>query len=123
MGALNPVVALRALQKELRLHKEGLVSRKFVESTRHCILLMNAVRAIVVANKMDRPSSERNLEELRSHTGFPVVPISAREGSGVLDVTGLLRKMIESSTSPIDVESSQRDEFRQFILSSHKKRT
>ena len=55
---------------------------------------------IVIANKMDMPNSDKNLEEFRSKVDVPVYPISALTGKG-------LDKVIEALAEKLDTIKKQ----------------
>lgn len=64
-----PAESFRLINEELSLYREDFLSRPM----------------IVAANKMDSPSAEENLAELRKEIGeeYPVFPISALTGEGL----------------------------------------
>ena len=78
-------------------------------------------RSVIVANKMDRPLSTKHLDELTAESTSAVMPISARAGTGVLELTALLRSMVEEGRVKPDIEKQQKDEFQQYLFASHKK--
>lgn len=55
---------------------------------------------IVIANKMDMPNSDKNLEEFRSKVDVPVYPISALTGKG-------LDKVVEALAEKLDTIKKQ----------------
>ncbi len=79
----NPIDDLKQLRAELELYQEGLSKRP----------------AIIVANKVDLPAAEENLELLKEELAseyIPVIPIAA--GCGELaDFKAQLRKAVESA--------------------------
>ncbi|KAJ3315690.1 hypothetical protein HDV04_002104 [Boothiomyces sp. JEL0838] len=72
---------LETLQSELELYKKGLTNRP----------------SIIAANKADiSESAKKNLEILKSKTNLPIVPISAKYSKNILQLTGLMRHLVES---------------------------
>ncbi|KAJ3326255.1 hypothetical protein HDV06_000131 [Boothiomyces sp. JEL0866] len=77
----EPWQDLETLQSELELYKKGLTNRP----------------SIVAANKADiSESAKKNLEMLKSKTSLPIVPISAKYSKNILQLTGLMRHLVES---------------------------
>lgn len=75
----HPISDIEMLRTEIKLYNEELSSRPW----------------IIVANKMDLPESQANLEVLRQR--FPkieVIPISGSEGTGLSDLKEMLQKLI-----------------------------
>jgi GTP-binding protein len=70
------------LRKELGLYDKALRERPF----------------LVVANKMDLPEARSNLEVFRRETGVAPVPISAKDGDGLPELTRAIYKLREDST-------------------------
>lgn len=65
---------------------------------------------IVVANKMDLPTSEENLEKLRKELGdnYEIYPISAASSKGILDLNNAIWKVLENN--PVEEEHLTFDE-------------
>lgn len=72
---------LAALQRELELYLPGLSQRA----------------TLVVANKMDLPEAVENLAELRTHTGLPIMPVSALEKTHLDELLTELRRLLEKA--------------------------
>ena len=75
----HPISDIELLRKEIKLYNEELSSRPW----------------IIVANKMDLPESQANLEAIRQR--FPkveVIPISGSEGVGLSDLKERLQELI-----------------------------
>ena len=72
---------------------------------------------------MDLPNSEKNLEELRAATNVTIVPISAREGTGITDATALLRAMVEEIRSATSLPKEKEvDQFKALMHTSQYKK-
>eukprot|EP00040_Diaphanoeca_grandis_P028084 m.161302 g.161302 ORF g.161302 m.161302 type:complete len:480 (+) comp31225_c0_seq1:229-1668(+) len=79
-GSLPACDALRILQNELKIYNPTLATRT----------------SIIAANKMDRGKVALDqLKLLKASTTLPVIPLSAKTGSGVTTMTGVLRKLVE----------------------------
>ncbi|EDM28544.1 GTP-binding protein [Lentisphaera araneosa HTCC2155] len=74
----DPLDDLVKLKEELELYEEGL-------SDRACMIL---------ANKMDNPASEENLERLRKETDLTIFPVIAELRDGVDEVLEFLHKRV-----------------------------
>ncbi|UYV71376.1 MTG2 [Cordylochernes scorpioides] len=74
-----PVGQLDSLRYEMDQYKEGL-------SQRPCA---------IIANKMDLPTSEANLEILKNSTDLPILPISGRYGKNVMELLKFLRQQYD----------------------------
>lgn len=77
----SPLEQLRALQKELECHKEGLSQRP----------------ALIVANKMDEDAAEKNLKQLKRRARLPICPISALLGTNVPVAVETMRSLLSQA--------------------------
>lgn len=75
----NPVEDYKIINKELENF-----NKKIIEKPQ-----------IVIANKMDMPDSEKNLEEFKKHVDCEVYPISAETGEGIDKVLVKLADMLD----------------------------
>lgn len=58
---------------------------------------------IIVANKIDLPAAQQNLEDLREMYDVPIIPISAKMGTNVNQLLSNIRKLYdEFSNKPVD---------------------
>ena len=76
----DPVEAVQTLRREVRLYSEELAARPW----------------LILANKMDDPTSEANLAILRSR--FPkveILPISAAQGAGLSELRTRLQQLMQ----------------------------
>eukprot|EP00123_Amoebidium_parasiticum_P013652 comp22076_c0_seq1/m.32170 comp22076_c0_seq1/g.32170 ORF comp22076_c0_seq1/g.32170 comp22076_c0_seq1/m.32170 type:complete len:449 (-) comp22076_c0_seq1:355-1701(-) len=74
---------LKDLQNELDMYLPGMTKRP----------------SLVVANKIDLPEAEENLNILRTKTPLPVVGVSALERRNISEATSMIRKLVESIKS------------------------
>jgi len=78
----DPLEDLECLAEELELHMKGLAARA----------------SLVVANKMDLPEAEENLERLRGVAdakGLEVVPVSAANGDNIDELRRSFARIVE----------------------------
>ncbi len=76
----DPVEAIQTLRREVRLYSEELAARPWM----------------ILANKMDDPTSEANLAILRNR--FPkveILPISAAQGAGLPELRARLQQLMQ----------------------------
>eukprot|EP00048_Salpingoeca_helianthica_P003527 m.68127 g.68127 ORF g.68127 m.68127 type:complete len:404 (+) comp12754_c0_seq1:27-1238(+) len=85
-GSLRPDLALQVLRAELEAYQPGLTNRP----------------AVVAANKMDKEGAEANLAAIEHLVGLPVMPICARTGAGIRELTYRLRALVEQLTKEED---------------------
>ena len=92
MGAMDqrdPRNDYAVLLNELASYSEELTERK----------------KIVVANKMDLPDAKANLAKFkRKYKGLEVIPISAKDGIGIEDVTDKIHDVLNSTRLPDEGE-------------------
>ena len=75
----DPVEAIQTLRKEIKLYSEDLAERRW----------------IIVANKMDDPTSAENLEILRQRVPkIEIIPISAAMGDGIPALKARLKTLL-----------------------------
>ncbi|CAM9140634.1 unnamed protein product [Ectocarpus sp. 6 AP-2014] len=90
----DPVDDLMSLKEELRLYDGELAGKP----------------AFVVANKTDLQETEGHLERLRSAAGpLPVVPISALESRGLLELVVTMRQVLEEHSPGNRTDTSGRE--------------
>ncbi|XP_023020338.2 mitochondrial ribosome-associated GTPase 2 isoform X1 [Leptinotarsa decemlineata] len=71
----EPWENLQTLQFELSQFNEDLIARP----------------QLVIANKIDLPDTEENITKLKEHTDLPVIPVSAKVGTNVLELLKEIR--------------------------------
>ena len=74
----SPVNDYNNLLEELRLYRADLLQRP----------------RLVAANKMDLPAASANLAEFQSQTGIQPLPISASEGTGIVELQRAMYNLI-----------------------------
>ncbi|KAG0725404.1 Mitochondrial ribosome-associated GTPase 2 [Chionoecetes opilio] len=79
----RPWEQLEVLMNELEQYQEGLSLRPHA----------------VVANKMDLPQAQDNLEKLRARIDLPLVPVSAKMGDQLAPLMALLRYLVDHGNS------------------------
>uniref|UniRef100_A0A0P4W8Q6 OBG-type G domain-containing protein n=1 Tax=Scylla olivacea TaxID=85551 RepID=A0A0P4W8Q6_SCYOL len=79
----RPWEQLEVLMYELEQYQEGLSLRPHA----------------VVANKMDLPDAQENLEKVRTHIDLPLVPVSAKMGEQLVPLMALLRFLVDHSVT------------------------
>ncbi len=79
----DPIEDFKNLRKELKLFRADLVNRS----------------CIVAANKMDLPEAEKNLAAFKSTFRRKVIPIAAKEQSGIPDLIKAMRDILRKNES------------------------
>uniref|UniRef100_A0A182RHE1 Mitochondrial ribosome-associated GTPase 2 n=1 Tax=Anopheles funestus TaxID=62324 RepID=A0A182RHE1_ANOFN len=79
-SADEPWIHYHTLMHELSMFSEELVSRP----------------RFIIANKIDLPGAERNVELLAHHVDVPVIPISAKMGTNIAEMLHEIRVVYES---------------------------
>ena len=89
----DPVEDLHALKKELDLYSPGLSDRA----------------KLIVANKMDLPESNENLEKLMKdpERKLPVFPMSASTDADFSELMDIMREFLDQCPPPPDVTQSE----------------
>lgn len=75
----EPWIQLEVLMDELEKYQTGLSLRPHA----------------VVANKIDLPSTQENLDEIAEHIDLPIVPVSAKMGQQLVPLLALLRLLVD----------------------------
>lgn len=57
---------------------------------------LNERPQLIIANKIDVPNSEKNLEILKQNVDVPVIPISAKYGTNLLELLKQIRVMYDN---------------------------
>lgn len=86
----EPWEQLRVLKYELEQYQEGLSNRPHA----------------VVANKIDLPESQENVEELAQHTDLPLVPVSAKMGQQLVPLLSLIRLLVDYAAESDNMQSA-----------------
>ncbi|XP_047469034.1 mitochondrial ribosome-associated GTPase 2-like isoform X4 [Penaeus chinensis] len=86
----EPWEQLRILKYELEQYQEGLSNRPHA----------------IVANKIDLPESQENVEELAQHTDLPLVPVSAKMGQQLVPLLSLLRLLVDYAAEHYRMQSA-----------------
>lgn len=98
---MDSLITFASLRQELELYKEQLSQRP----------------AAIVANKIDIAESEVEIQRLKNTFSLPIIPVSAKYGSGIPELKKKLRKMFTDSVV-ISWHSTVSDEFPMLLISS-----
>ncbi|XP_050101084.1 mitochondrial ribosome-associated GTPase 2 [Anopheles aquasalis] len=74
------------LHYQTLLHELGMFSEELLERPR-----------LLIANKIDLPEAERNLELLAHHVDIPVLPVSARMGMNIAELLHEIRVLYDAA--------------------------
>ncbi len=93
----NPIIDFKILQNEVKSYSEKLYNKKY----------------IVIANKMDIPSSLENLEKFKKEYNIEVIPISTITKEGI---DTLLNKIVTVLNETEDDSIYDKEEFEDYVL-------
>ena len=79
-------------------------SLPFEEEDRKILALLEGKKAVVLLNKMDKESILQK-EELEKLSGFPVLPISAKEGRGMEELGQKLEELFYTGSLSFSTET------------------
>ncbi|XP_053672132.1 mitochondrial ribosome-associated GTPase 2 [Anopheles nili] len=77
------------LHYQTLMHELGMFSEELLTRPR-----------IIIANKIDLPGADRNVELLAHHVDVPVIPISAKMGTNVAEMLHEIREIYEANRQP-----------------------
>ncbi|XP_040164531.1 mitochondrial ribosome-associated GTPase 2 [Anopheles arabiensis] len=94
VSADEPWVHYHTLLHELSMFSEELVTRP----------------RFIIANKVDLPEAERNVELLAHHVDVPVIPISAKMGTNIAEMLHEIRIIYETSRTAREASETTAEE-------------